>query len=104
MRFKTTATTAKLIDDLNRLGAEIEPRLDEVSAAARGEWRELRSRFPTPHDLERGFMAMSDEDLAVMRAKVMRFRDFLGMRRIGSGPISTRAGTPVVVLDARVRS
>ena len=104
MHFKTTAATAKLIDDLDHLGAEIEPRLDEVSAAARAEWRELRSRFPTARDLERGFMSVTDEDLAVMRAKSLRFRDFLGVRRVGSGPISTRVGAPVVVLDALARS
>jgi hypothetical protein len=81
MHFKTTQTTAKLLDELNRLGVEIEPRLELVSAAARAEWRELRSRFPSDHDLRSGFTAVSDEELAIMCAKVNRFRGFLGGRR-----------------------
>jgi ElaB/YqjD/DUF883 family membrane-anchored ribosome-binding protein len=99
MRFRTTPTTAKLLDDLNRLGAEIEPRLDQVSAAARGEWRELRSRLPTAHDLQNGYSSVSDQDLAVMHAKVIRFREILGPRR-PSGP---RVGATVIVLGPVAR-
>ena len=99
MRFRTTTTTAKLLDDLNRLGAEIEPRLDQVSAAARGEWRELRSRLPTVHDLRSGFSPMSDEDLGVMHAKVVRFRELLGARRLAGG----RLAAPLVVLGPIAR-
>lgn len=99
MRFRTTPTTASLLDELNRLGAEIEPRLDQVSAAARGEWRELRSRLPTAHDLQTGFSPVSDQDLAVMHAKVVRFRQFLGARRAVAG----RAPAPVIVLGPVAR-
>jgi len=100
MHFKTTATTTRLLDDLNRLGAEIEPRLDQVSAAARGEWRELRSRLPTAHDLQNGFSSVSDEELAVMRAKVLRFRDLLGVRRTANA----RAGATVIAIGSAYRS
>jgi hypothetical protein len=100
MHFKTTATTTKLLDDLNRLGAEIEPRLDQVSAAARGEWRELRSRLPTAHDIQKGVSSVSDEELAVMRSKVLRFRELLGARRIAN----PRAGATVIAIGSAFRS
>jgi len=94
MRFRTTATTAKVLDDLNRLSVEIEPRLDQVSAAARGEWRELRSRLPTAHDLQIGYSPVSDQELAVMYAKALRFREFLGVRR----PAPARAAGAAVIV------
>jgi ElaB/YqjD/DUF883 family membrane-anchored ribosome-binding protein len=100
MHFKTTATTARLLDDFNRLGAEIEPRLDQVSAAARGEWRELRSRLPTAHDLKRGLISVSDEQLAVMLAKVLRFRDLVCVRRTGN----PRVPATVIAIDSAFRS
>jgi ElaB/YqjD/DUF883 family membrane-anchored ribosome-binding protein len=99
MRFRTTPTTTKLLEDFNHLSAEIEPRLDQVSAAARAEWRELRSRLPTVHDLQNGFSTVSDQDLAVMRAKVLRFRELLGARR--PGPARTGASVIVVRPVAR---
>ena len=100
MRFRATTTTAELLEDLNRLGAEIEPRLDQVSAAARGEWRELRSRLPTARDLQTGFTPVSDQELAVMRAKVVRFRELLGSRWSPLG----RAPAPVIVLSTAARN
>jgi ElaB/YqjD/DUF883 family membrane-anchored ribosome-binding protein len=93
MHFKTTVTTAQLLDDLNRLSGEIEPRLDQVSAAARGEWRELRSRLPTAQDLQNGWSSVSDEELTVMHAKVLRFRELLGVRR----PSNQRSATVVAI-------
>ena len=100
MHFKTSTTTARLLDDLNRLSSEIEPRLDQVSAAARGEWRELRSRLPTAQDLQSGWSSVSDEELAVMHAKVLRFRELLGARR----PASGRSGAIVIAIDSAFRS
>ena len=100
MHFKTSATTARLLDDINRLDVEIEPRLDQVSAAARGEWRELRSRLPTARDLQNGWSSVSDEDLEVMHAKVLRFRELLGVRRSGS----PRAVATVISLGSAFRS
>lgn len=101
MHFKTSATTARLLDDLNRLDAEIEPRLDQVSAAARGEWRELRSRLPTVLDLQSGWSPVSDEELEVMHAKVLRFRELLGVRRQSGNP---RAGATVISIGSVFRS
>ena len=100
MHFKTSTTTARLLDDLNRLSSEIEPRLDQVSAAARGEWRELRSRLPTALDLKNGWSSVSDEELKVMHSKVLRFRDLLGVRR----PASGRSGAIVIAIDSAFRS
>jgi ElaB/YqjD/DUF883 family membrane-anchored ribosome-binding protein len=99
MHFRTTSTTTKLLEDFNRLSAEIEPRLDQVSAAARAEWRDLRSRLPTVHDLQNGFSPVSDQDLAVMHAKVLRFREFLGVRRAAPA----RVGVPVIVVSPVAR-
>ena len=92
--------TAQLLDNLNRLGGEIEPRLDQVSAAARGEWRELRSRLPTVQDLQNGWSSVSDEELAVMHAKVLRFRELLVARRPGN----PRSGATVVAIGSIFRS
>jgi hypothetical protein len=89
MRFKITPTTSRLLEELEQLSVEIEPRLDLVSAAARGEWREMRSRFPSAEDLATGFTPVSDEELEVMHAKVQRFREILGVRRQ-----QARAATP----------
>ena len=93
MPFKMTPTTGRLLEKLDRLSAEIEPQLELVSAAARGEWREMRSRFPSVQDRATGFAPVSDEELAVMHAKVQRFREILGVRRHPA-----RLGTPVVRL------
>jgi ElaB/YqjD/DUF883 family membrane-anchored ribosome-binding protein len=99
VHFRTTSTTTKLLEDFKRLSADIEPRLDQVSAAARAEWRELRSRLPTVHDLQNGFSPVSDQDLTVMHAKVMRFREFLSVRR----PALARVGAPVIVVSPVAR-
>jgi hypothetical protein len=76
-----TPTMSRLLEDLHLLSLDIEPRLELVSAAARGEWREMRSRFPTVQELSSGFSPLSDEQLTVMRSKVIRFREILGLRR-----------------------
>jgi hypothetical protein len=76
-----TPTTSRLLEDLHLLSLDIEPRLELVSAAARAEWREMRSRFPTAQDVANGFSPISDEQLTVMRSKVVRFRELLGLRR-----------------------
>ena len=91
MRFKMTPTTSRLLEDLHLLSLDIEPRLELVSAAARAEWREMRSRFPTAQDVSNGFSPISDEQLMVMRSKVVRFRELLGLRRH-----LVRVGTPGV--------
>jgi hypothetical protein len=89
VRFKMTPTTSRLLEDLHLLSLDIEPRLELVSAAARAEWREMRSRFPTAQDVANGFSPLSDEQLTVMRSKVVRFRELLGLRRH-----LVRVGTP----------
>ncbi len=95
VRFKMTPTTSRLLEDLHLLTLDIEPRLELVSAAARAEWREMRSRFPTAQDVANGFSPISDEQLTVMRSKVIRFREILGLRRhlirIGTPGLGTSA-------------
>ncbi len=91
MRFKMTPTTSRLLEDLHLLSLDIEPRLELVSAAARGEWREMRSRIPTAQEVSTGFTPISDEQLTVMRSKVLRFRELIGLRRH-----LMRVGTPGV--------
>ena len=96
MRYRTTLATRKLLEDLNHLSVDVEHRLDLASAAARGEWREIRSRFPTAQEMDAGFTAISEEDLLVMRAKIQRFREIL----VGRRPASVRLGIPRVVLES----
>jgi hypothetical protein len=102
-----TPTTTRLLEDLNLLSLDIEPRLELVSPAARGEWREMRSRFPTALDVVSGFSPVSDEQLEVMRAKVIRFREILGLRRhlarIGTPGLGTTLAT-LSVLGPMARS
>ncbi len=101
MRFKMTPTTNRLLEDLNLLSLDIEPRLELVSAAARAEWREMRSRVPTAQDIAAGFSPISDEQLAVMRSKVIRFRELLGFRRHLMRGATPGAGTSLTALGAR---
>lgn len=107
MRFKMTPTTSRLLEDLNLLSLDIEPRLELVSAAARGEWREMRSRFPTAQEVAGGFSPISDEQLSVMRAKVIRFREIIGLRRhlmrVGTPGLGTSAAA-IVALGPVARS
>jgi len=97
VRFKMTPTTSRLLEDLHLLSLDIEPRLELVSAAARAEWREMRSRFPNAQDVANGFSPISDEQLTVMRSKVVRFRELLGLRRhlvrVGTPGLGTSAST-----------
>jgi hypothetical protein len=96
-----TPITSRLLEDLNLLSLDIEPRLELVSAAARGEWREMRSRFPTVQDTAGGFSPISDEQLEVMRAKVIRFREIIGLRRhLVRGGVTPGLGTSLAVLGA----
>ena len=108
MRFKMTPTTSRLLEDLNMLSLDIEPRLELVSAAARGEWREMRSRFPTAQDVATGFSPISDEQLTVMRSKVIRFRELLGLRRhlvrVGTPGLGTSSITAPTTLGPVARS
>jgi hypothetical protein len=101
VRFKMTPTTARLLEDLHLLSLDIEPRLELVSAAARGEWREMRSRFPTAQDVANGFSPLSDEQLTVMRSKVVRFRELLGLRRHLMRVGTPGSGTLLNALGAR---
>jgi hypothetical protein len=96
-----TPTTTRLLEDLHLLTLDIEPRLEVVSAAARGEWREMRSRFPTAQDVATGFSPISDDQLTVMRSKVIRFRELMGIRRHLMRVGTPGAGTSVAGLGAR---
>jgi len=101
VRFKMTPATGPLLEDLQMLSLDIEPGLELVSAAARGEWREMRSRFPTAQDVATGFSPLSDEELLVMRSKVVRFRELMGLRRHLMRVGTPGAGTSLSVLGAR---
>jgi hypothetical protein len=92
-----------LLEDLTRLTLEIEPLLDLVSAAARAEWRETRSRLRTAGTLESGSIGIGGEALAVMHAKVRRFRDILFAMAAGgsrsTSPMSRGDGNPCGPLE-----
>ena len=73
MRYTVTERTEKLVADLASLAAAADNRLNLASAAAQKEWEAVRFQWPSEVDLRTGAVALSDEELERMRAKVMRF-------------------------------
>jgi len=60
------------------LAEAAEDRLALASAEAQREWEAVRFRWPSEVELRKGTIALSDDDLVLMRAKVMRFVSILG--------------------------
>jgi len=77
MRHKITSRTVSLLAELVELGESIESHLAVASPAARDEWQNQRLRWPSEIEMRQGSVALSDEELEVMRAKVKRFNDIL---------------------------
>ena len=49
-----------------------------ASAEAQGEWEAFRFRWPSQVELRKGIIALSDDELAIMRSKLKRFVSILG--------------------------
>ena len=77
MRHKITSKTVSLIAEMVQLGESVEAHLWVASPAARDEWRSQRLRWPSEIELRQGSIALSDDELEVMRAKVKRFNEIL---------------------------
>jgi hypothetical protein len=67
-----------LVAELASLAEAAEKRLSLASADAQMEWQAARSRWPSQVELREGVVALSDDELAVMRSKVKRFVSILG--------------------------
>ena len=78
MRYTVTSRTKSLVAELSMLAEAAEDRLALASAEAQREWEAVRFRWPSEVELRKGTIALSDDDLVLMRAKVMRFVSILG--------------------------
>jgi hypothetical protein len=78
MRYTVTPRTTSLVAELSSLAEAAEERLALASAEAKMEWEAVRCRWPSAVELRQGIVALSDDDLVLMRAKVMRFVSILG--------------------------
>jgi hypothetical protein len=78
MRYPVTSRTKSLVAELASLAEAADGRLARASADAQREWKALRYRWPTEDELGKGIVELSDDDLEVMRSKVMRFVSILG--------------------------
>src|SRR5579872_6877748 len=88
MRYPVTSRTKSLVAELASLAEAADGRLARASADAQREWKALRYRWPTEDELGKGIVELSDDDLAVMRSKVMRFVSILGAAGPARSPIA----------------
>ena len=77
MKYTVTCRTTSLVAELSSLAEAAEDRLALASAEAQKEWEAVRLRWPSEVELRQGRIALSDDDLVLMRAKVMRFVSIL---------------------------
>jgi hypothetical protein len=78
MRYKVTARTESLVAELATLAEVAEDRLAFASAEAQREWEAFRFRWPSQVELRKGIIALSDDEVAIMRSKAKRFVSILG--------------------------
>jgi hypothetical protein len=86
MPFKITPRTEALVKDLDVLGRNIDGSLlARATPDARSEWRAFLGQLPSDDTLGAGFLPYSDDELAHMVAKVLRFKAILeaGPRAVG---------------------
>jgi hypothetical protein len=78
MMHKATAQTEILVTELGALARQIDAGpISSASDAARDEWLALRAQWPSPNEVRAGAVPLSDDDLALMVAKVRRFKEIL---------------------------
>lgn len=92
MKYTVTARTETLVADLASLAEAAEDRLALASAAARSEWEAVRFRWPSEIELRNGIITLSDDELELMRSKVMRFVSILEAAAVRA--ISDTRGSP----------
>jgi hypothetical protein len=71
----------RTLEVLEGLREDARDLLHLASPAAREEWLKVESRFPSPEELREGYIALSQEELDEIQAKVRRFRDILSAAR-----------------------
>ena len=99
MRYTVTSRTESLVAELASLAETAEDRLALASAEAQREWQAVRLRWPSEVELHKGIIELSDDDLALMRSKVIRFVTILGAAESAR---SSKVEIPTV--DTRVRA
>ena len=77
MRYKVTDRTEALVAELANLAEGAKDRLALASAEAQREWEAFRVRWPSKNELRKGIIALSDDELSLMRSKVERFVSIL---------------------------
>ncbi len=88
MRHKVTPRTRELVSELHRLATLVSPHLALASPAAHAEWDALRALWPSDDELGAGNMAIAEQDLEWMPAKVRRFAENLrGVGFEGAGGV-----------------
>jgi hypothetical protein len=90
MRYKVTTRTESLVAELAGLAEAAEDRLGLASAEAQREWAAVRFCWPSEGDLRSGIIALSDDELALIRSKVGRFVSILGAMELRSSITESR--------------
>ena len=96
MSHKVTPRTEQTLVDLRRMAALLRPDLGLASTAARLEWLSLQARWPSPAEIAAGTVALSQDELDQMLAKVRRFAEILSVIKPhggASGRATTLTGT-----------
>jgi hypothetical protein len=84
MPYQVTDRTCEILQDLHRLAAEQGRYLLLASSSAQLEWKEFQLGWPSDIELAQGTIALSEEHLEAITAKVRRFGEIL--RGLGTLP------------------
>jgi hypothetical protein len=94
MRYKITDKTARLLSELRQAIQDARSSLGLAPPAVHAAWDQLRGRFPSDEDIRQGFVSLSEEELAALRAEVsyLRTRAFAVADALTEFPRAGRAG------------
>jgi len=99
MRHKVTPRTERAVGDLRQMAAALRSDLNLASSAARLEWWALQAQWPSAAEIAGGTVAMSEDELDQMLAKVRRFAEILAALRRSRRDRPLRAsGAPLIEL------
>jgi hypothetical protein len=85
MRYRVTARTHGLVEQLHRLAAEIGRYVPLATPDARREWADLCASWPSERDLLSGWIALSEEDLEATQARITRFGEIVRALGVAMG-------------------
>src|SRR5580692_6637913 len=80
MTYKITLRMERILEGLAHLADSVREWLPSASQEARRECDALRRRCPSELEVREGAIVVSDDELALMESKGMRFRDILAAR------------------------